>query len=449
MVSMPKRGQSHRPLTFECRLQETSAVADSARDVALEVLRRVFTQGAFAGAALRAELDKRRELDDRDRGLATELVYGVLRRRAQLDRAIGALGKRLKDLDPKLHDLLRLSAYQLLFLDRIPEHAAVDTAVEQARGRRGERGAAQANAILRKLAAIPRADRLPKPPPIERDPVAHVAEIGSLPRSIAAILVADLGVEGARDFALASLERAPLVLRANPLRTTKTALIEEVGGTPGAHDRSVVLPEKLGALPADLLSVEEGRATPQDEGSMRVIDLLAPEPGDRVLDVCAAPGGKTTDIAERMSDRGKVIAHDRSPEKLDQVRKTAKRLGLSSVEIAAVLPSPGETPFDRVLVDAPCSGLGTLRRHPEIRWRFREEDLERLVQIQRSVLAEGAARVRPGGILVYSVCTVTAREGIDRIRALEGFEVQDVLRTSPDQPGAPDGFFAARLLRVR
>lgn len=422
-------------------------MADSARDLALEVLRRVFTQGAFAGSALRAAFDQHRALEDRDRGLVTELVYGVLRRRAQLDRAISAQGKRLKDLDPKLHDILRLAAEQLIFLDRVPAHAAVDAAVNQARARRGERGAAQVNAILRKLSALPLEARLPAPPPLARDPIAHVAEAGSLPRVIAELLVRDLGPERARSFALASLERAPLTLRANLLKNTRDALAAEVGGEPGRHPRAVVLPSKLGALPADLLAVEEGRASPQDEGSMRVVDLLAPEPGERILDVCAAPGGKTTDIAERMCDRGEVLAHDRTPEKLANVAKNAARLGLSSVRTIEVLPGPKDAPFDRVLVDAPCSGLGTLRRHPEIRWRFRGEDLERLEQVQRAVLAEGAARVRPGGVLVYSVCTVTAREGRDRVREFPGFTLEEEVSTAPDDDGAPDGFFAARLRR--
>lgn len=180
---------------------------------------------------------------------------------------------------------------------------------------------------------------------------------------MAEILAADLGVPGALSFAVASLERAPLVLRANPLKTTAAALAEETEGTVGAHPLAVHLPDRLGAVPADLLAVVEGRATPQDEASMRVLDLLAPEPGESILDVCAAPGGKTTAIAERLQDRGQVLAYDRAIEKLPGVRESAARLGLHIVETIEVLP-PRDQRFDRVLVDAPCSGLGTLRRHP-------------------------------------------------------------------------------------
>jgi len=413
-----------------------------ARDAALEVLRRVATQGAFAGTTLRGAFKP--SDDSRDIGLATELVYGVLRRRNHVDRALSKLGRRLKDIDPKLHDVLRVGAYQLLFLERVPTHAAVSKAVDQARARRGEAGAKQVNAILRKLSDLPPDQRMPPPVPRDRDPIQHIADVGSLPRSIAEMWMHALGADGALTLAVSSLERAPLVLRANLGRTTRDALAKEVEGEPGAHPLAVHLPARLGALPADLLAVAEGRATPQDEASMHVIDLLDPQPGDRVLDVCAAPGGKTTAIAERLGPSGKVVAHDRATEKLPAIKASAARLGVADrVEVVPVLPRAGEL-FDRVLVDAPCSGLGTLRRHPEIRWRFRPEDIERLVKIQRDVLAEGAARVRPGGTLVYSVCTLSKYEEADD---LPGFEAGTALRTRPDQPGSPDGFFAMRWTR--
>ena len=421
-------------------------MSDRVRDLALEALRRVATQGAFASAVLRGALEAERSFDERDRALATELVYGVLRRRGQLDRAISALGKRLKDLDPKIHDVLRLAAYQLLFLDRVPDHAAVNAAVDQARRRSGAKGAGQANAILRKLAALPADARLPAPPPLERDPVAHIAERTSLPRPIVERLIEDLGPEATLAFGLASLERAPLTLRVNPLRTTREALVEDVGGTPGEHPLIVRLPDRGGTLPSDFAAVVEGRATPQDEASLRVVDLLDPQPGERVLDVCAAPGGKTTAIAERMGDRGEVVAGDRSSAKLELVAAAAKRLGLGSIRISEALP-PIEPAFDRVLVDAPCSGLGTLRRHPEIRWRLKLEDFIRLATLQREVLREGAARVRPGGVLVYSVCTITREEGASRAGELYGFDRVAELRTGPEQPGSPDGFYAAKLIR--
>lgn len=420
-----------------------------ARDHALDVLRRVFTQGAFASSALRASFDRDSGVSAPDRGLATELVYGVLRRRGHLDRALGRTGRRLKDVDPRLHDILRIGAYQLMFLDRVPPHAAVSEAVEQAKRRLGPRGGGQVNAILRKLSDTPPEGRLPELADPTREPARHVAEAGSVPLELANVLVGDLGFERALGFVKACLEPAPLTLRTNARVATRDAIAAETGGEPGLHPLSVRLPPRGGSLPSDLLVVAEGRATPQDEASMRVVDLLDPRPGERVLDVCSAPGGKTTYIAERMDDRGRVLAYDRLPDRLLRVPEQARRLGLGIIETIPILPSVDEPLFDRVLVDAPCSGLGTLRRHPEIRWRFQASQLQELARIQSGILAEAARLVRPGGVLVYSVCTVTRAEGEAHVGELEGFDHEATLRTSPDEPGAPDGFFAARLSRAR
>jgi 16S rRNA (cytosine967-C5)-methyltransferase len=424
-------------------------VTGGARDVALEVLRRVFTQGAYASILLRTAFARRTDLLPSDRALATELVYGVLRHRGHLDRALSQPKKRLKDLDPRLHDLLRIGAYQLMYLDRIPDHAAVGAAVEQAKARVGARGAGQVNAILRRIASTPPDERLPAPAAIGRDPVRHVAEAGSVPHALAELLVRDLGAEKARDFVLASLQPAPLTLRVNLLKSTRARLIEEVDGEAGDHPRAVRLKAASGTLPAELACVVEGRATPQDEGSMRVVDLLDPQPGERALDVCSAPGGKATYAAERMDDRGEVLAYDRVPVRLSRVADSARRLGLASVRTVDILPRVESSGFDRVLVDAPCTGLGTLRRHPEIRWRFQPAEIERLVAVQREVIAEGASRVRIGGTLVYAVCSITEREGEHQLRDLDGFDRVETLRTFPQDPGAPDGFFAAKLIRKR
>lgn len=420
--------------------------AVTARDVALDVLFRVFTQNAFASTALRNAFEQH-SLSGPDRGLATEIVYGVLRRRGFLDLAIGHVAdKRTKDIDPKIIDVLRIGAYQLMYLDRVPDHAVVQAAVDQAKRRRGAKGGGFVNAVLRKLARTPADARLPDVPDVERDPIGHVAVCGGLPRGISSRLVDDLGVEDALAFARASLEEAPLTLRANRMKTTAEAIANEIHGALGVVE-GAVYSTAGGVLPADLDCVREGRATPQDEASMRVVMLLDPQPKEAILDVCAAPGGKTTHIAERMGDEGRVVAHDRHPNRLERVTKSAERLGLKSIEIAKVLP---EETFDRVLVDAPCSGLGTLRRHPEIRWRLTDADIEALRETQDEVLAAGADRVKVGGILVYSVCTVTAAEGHGHLAALaDRFEVESILRTGPHHEGRPDGFFAARLVRRR
>ncbi len=431
--------------TFErvilTKLPTAQQRATPARELALDILRRIDREGAFAGSLLRGA----RDLLPEDQALATELVYGVLRRRGQLDRALSVISKkRLKDLDPALHDILRLATYQLAFLDRIPAHAAVNDAVHQARQRRGERGAAQTNAILRQMAALEPSLRIPKPTPLATDSVRAIAEAGSVPHALASLLAQDLGAQTAYDFVVASLDSAPLTLRANLLRNSVEDLLAELHGERGSVLEAIRLPSS-GTLPGELKAVQEGRATPQDEASMQVVLLLDPQPDEQILDVCAAPGGKTTHIAERMLDRGQVLAHDRLPPRLARVAESAQRLGLQSIRTVDVLP---QGQFDRVLVDAPCSGLGTLRRHPEIRWRFSPKDLEPLTQTQAQVLAQGAQRVRPGGVLVYSVCTVTRAEGEAQLEKLSGFTIESILRTGPHQPGAPDGFFAAKLRKM-
>ena len=426
-----------------------------ARQISLDVLHRVFTQGAFASAALRAEIKKTQGVSDQDKRLATDMVYGVLRLRNQLDKSIIKAAKlnrkkrirRFKDLDPKLHDVLRLAAYQIIFLDRVPDHAVVQEAVEQAKGRRGKPGASQTNGILRSLVDTPKEQQLAVAPELEKDPIAHISHAGSVSRAIAEIWIRDLGAEAARDLAIDCLQRAPLVLRANAMINTRNELLEKIEGSTGHHPLAIHLPARTGQLPAELECVREGQATVQDEASMHIIDLLDPQPEERILDVCAAPGGKTTAIAERMNDEGTVIAHDRTPEKLRNIENNAARLKLKSIAIAPVLPDLSEATFDRVLVDAPCSGLGTLRRHPEIRWRFRADDLTALTRTQTKVLQAGLDRLKPGGTLVYSVCTNTKAEAEEILNKVEGFEITESIRYTPRDPGAPDAFFAAKLVK--
>ncbi len=415
------------------------------RDTALSVLRRVFTQSAFASTVLRKEIDEN-ELSGPDAGLATELVYGVLRRRAELDRALRkASGKRLKDLDPKLHDVLRLGAYQILFLQRIPDHAAVSAAVDQARKRRAGKGAKQTNAILRNLTRLDPSELFQNYPSPQSEPTAYLAAVGNVNHFIAQVLLDSLGFSEAETYLKASLHPASLTLRVNGLKQKRDSLVEELRALPGKHPLSVHLPEGSGILPARLPAVIEGRATPQDEASMAVVDLLAPEPGETILDLCSAPGGKTTYIAEKMQNKGIVQAYDRLPQRLKRVAESAERLDLNCIQTIEAPPDIEEQ-FDRVLVDAPCSGLGTLRRHPEIRWRFSEDDLRSLVRTQKQVLRQGADLVKPGGVLVYSLCTVTRQEAEEQLRRLEGeFELEHSLRLGPHQEGSPDGFFAARL----
>jgi 16S rRNA (cytosine967-C5)-methyltransferase len=444
------------------------------RLTALRVLQRVDQGGAYADLALRAAL-ARSPLGAGDRALVTELVYGTLRWRGRLDFLLSCvLDRDFGKLELQVATLLRLGAYQVLFAERIPAPAAVDQTVRCARAVGADRAAGLVNAVLRRLAAQREALALPG---LETDPLGHLTHALSLPSWLAARWLARLGPAEAAALAAASNAVPPLVARANPRRTTRDALLAELRARfPDAEPaRLAPLGVRLGHRgdPGRDPAFVEGRFTLQDEGSQLVVELLAPVPGERVLDVCAAPGTKATAIAERVGDAGRVVALDRNARRLHLVGRDARRLGLPNLGIAvfdatrALDPVAPPGSFDRVLVDAPCSGLGTLRRNPDLRWRLREGDPAHLAETQRALLRRAAAALRPGGALVYSTCTLLTEENEAVVDAFLAetpafrrapadavpapvrplIEADGALRTWPHRHDA-DGFYAARLERT-
>ncbi len=437
----------------------------SAREIARRALRRVESQGAFGSAAIDAELAGAPDVDSRERGLATELVYGTLRHRDRLDRALGAHAPRgIAKLAPQMRTILRVAAYQLLMLDRVPDHAAVNDAVRAARKLGGNRMAGFANAVLRAVAT----GGEPPLPLASEDPLAHVCAAYSLPRWIAERIRDGVG-EGALVAAAAALSApAPLSIRVNPLRATLASVNErlvadhagvEVDPAPGCPGGLLV--RGLGA-PERSPSFADGWWTVQDAGAQRVSLLAAPAAGMRILDACAGLGGKSTHLAELSGDGADILAVDVSERKLRQGAESAARLGLKSIRSLAVDlldPAAGEAvggDFDLVVVDAPCSGLGVLRRHPEAKWRVQPEMIAAMAELQRRMLDALVSRVRPGGALVYAVCTFTEEEGpaqIERITRrhgslrLDGPAARSELRTWPHTDDA-DAFYAARLVRA-
>ena len=374
----------------------------SAREVALEVIRRVTDEGAYSNRVLPAAL-ARSGLDDRDRGLATELAYGTIRHVPGLDDAIGARAARpVARMTPGARAALRLGAYQVLHT-RIPAHAAVGETVGIVVPR--ERGFV--NAILRRLAKEP-----PAPPKGGGDRTI------SLRTGMAAWAIAELRTllpPGEVEAAAAAFGvRAPLSLRVDTCRST----VDEVRSTlieAGVDARTgPVHPECLlldGGDPASLPGWEEGRFAVQDQASAFVVEMLAAEAGDRVLDACAAPGGKTAFIACRVAGGGRVVAGDLRLERIALIRTLLRRLGQDAVLLAHDATHPAvRGPFDRVLVDAPCTGIGSARRRPELLWRGRRDELSRLARLQVAIAAAGADLLRPGGRLVYSVCTFPRAE---------------------------------------
>jgi len=443
------------------------------RLLALRVLERVERSGAFADLMLHAALGRSR-LAAPDRAFATELVYGTLRWRGRLDFLLSkVVDRRLDRLDSYVANALRLGAYQLVVAERVPVTAAVDESVRCVRAAGLERATGLVNAVLRRLAERHRAIELPA---LEADPLAHLTHVLSLPAWLAERWLALYGPEEAAALAQASNRPPPLTVRANPHRQSRDELLAELRARfPEAEacrhaPRGIVLGRR-GVAALDP-AFSEGRFTVQDEAAQLVVSLLDPRPGERVLDLCAAPGGKATAIAEDVGRDGAVVAVDRHAGRLDLVRRAARRLGLPGLTALVrdatrpLADLAADGPFDRVLVDAPCSGLGTLRRNSDARWRVAPDDPARLAEAQRAMLAQAARVLRPGGVLVYSTCTMlpeeneevlqafladagdfalTPREALPGpVRELVGGD--GLLRTTPHRHDM-DGFVAARLER--
>ncbi|ACL67432.1 NusB/RsmB/TIM44 [Anaeromyxobacter dehalogenans 2CP-1] len=441
--------------------------AAGARGIAFDVLRRVEEGGAYASRALDAALGAAGALDPREAGLATELVYGTLRRALALDAALAPHSRRaLAELDPAARVALRLGAYQLLVLGT-PAHAAVGETVALAKAVDHGRAAGYVNAVLRSLS---RAARFPDPPALEADPAGHVAAAEALPRWVAEEWVGWLGAGEALALARAMNAPAPLCVR-TPDREALLARARAAGlaAAPAARaPGGVVL---TGASVGELARAAGGVPFQVQDEAAQLVTLLAA--GDlagrpaRVLDACAAPGGKAFHLAELLGPGAEVVAIELHPRKADELAREAARRGLPAVRVVcadAGKPIPGLEPgsFDAVLVDAPCAGLGTLRRHPELKLRRAPGDLPRMAALQRKIALNAARYARPGAPVVYSICSLSRAEGPEVVETLlgEGFrrapppagfpaDVLDArgdLLTLPSRHGT-DGFYAARLVR--
>jgi len=417
-----------------------------ARAVAAKVLERVEADASFADLALEHELDARR-LPARDAALATELVYGTLRWQRYLDWILAPHSRRpLATLDPRVRVILRMTAYQIALLERVPSFAAVNDAVTLARRPVGV--GAFVNAVLRSFARRASREREPAPP---LDPIDALATRCSFPTWLAERWVARYGPSDAEALMRALNERPPLTLRTNALRIGRDALAERLaaeeglGGRPTRH-----APEGLvvgpGGAPGTWRAFTDGSCAVQDEASMLIARLLAPEPGSTVADVCAAPGTKTTHLAELMADRGRVLAFDREPERLARVREAATRLGITIIDaregpVEALAPGFVDV-CDGVLVDAPCSNLGVLRRNPEVKWRRQPSDLSASSRRQSEILAAAATMVKRRGRLVYATCSLEPEENEAVVHAFLGAR-PDFATKPPDTfpvPLDPDGW---------
>jgi 16S rRNA (cytosine967-C5)-methyltransferase len=445
-----------------------TADATDPRRLAWRVLLAV-EDGAFADAALGAALQSTR-LAARDRGLATQLVYGTLAWQGLLDHILASLGRAAATLDPPIRVLLRLALFQLVKLDRVPPFAAVDTAVETAKTVKGGAASGLINALLRRFLRGGKALALP-----DRDAPAYLPLATSHPPWLVDLWRRELGEADAAALLAANNQAAPTVLRVNASRATRQRVLDVLAEA-GIRARPTTFAESGIVLeqPIDATALpawRDGWYTIQGEASQLVGTLLGVAPGARVLDVCAAPGGKALAAAEAAAATGFALAIDRVAGGLRQLRAEARRLGvgLSALRAdATALPLARRALFDAVLVDAPCSGLGTLRQHPEIRWRRRPSDLATLASLQTRILSSAAAHVRPGGALVYATCTIARAENDDIVDAFLAAHAHFAIDAAPPRLPAPvqslldargmlrtlphrdqlDGFFAVRLKRV-
>ena len=361
-----------------------------------------------------------RHLTPLDRAFLTELTYGVLRWRGRLDWLISHFSKiPFEKIDSEIVSILRLGFYQILFLSRTPVSAAVNESVELAKGIRGKGGAGFVNAILRSFLRLK--DEIPCPD-IKENPALHISVVQSHPLWLVRRWLEERGEEETLKICAINNQISPLTLRTNTLKIDRGNLIEKLRDkrlspypTPFSEEGILVTnPPPISELPF----LKEGLYIIQDEASQLVISILDPKPGERILDACAAPGGKTTHIAQRMGNEGEVYALDLTMEKLGLIKEICQRLGIKIVktikgDATNSLPIPEGLEFDRVLADVPCSGFGTIRRNPDLKWRRGEEDIRRLSDLQSSILRKLSFYVKKGGILVYSTCTVFHEENED------------------------------------
>ena len=389
------------------------------RGTAVKILNRVERTDSYLDKVLDIEL-KSQDLNDPDKGLLNELAHGVLRWQNRLDWVLNGFSHgNFAKSEINVKNTLRVALYQILFLDRIPHAAAVNEGVEFIKRIRGEKPAGLVNAVLRNI--IRNIDGI-RYPLAEEDPVQHLAVYYSHPHWMVRRWLARFGNEDTVKLLTAGNERPGLSLRINKLKVEPgffLSMLEQQGiaYTGSSHIDYFVRVKTLSRI-GQMDLFRNGMFTIQDESAALPSVLLAPKPGERVIDLCAAPGGKTTNIAELMKNEGEVIAVDKYEAKLNLIKASCERLGLRNVNLrvadAATLEADAA---DRVLLDAPCSGLGILAKKPDIKWKRDVSDIFKLAKIQSDMMDNAARLVRPGGVLVYSTCSFEPEENQDVINA--------------------------------
>ncbi len=390
------------------------------REAAVKVLYEIDFNSAYSNAEL-SKILKSTSFDSRDRGLLFEIVYGTLKNRIKLDFIISKYSKlRLKKISPWVLEILRTGIYQLMFLERVPDSAACNECAKLA-AKFSNRGAVGfVNGMLRNVSREKEKIAFPEK---EKDVIKYFSVKYSFPEWMVEKLIKQYGEDEAESFMAESNESHGIYIRVNTLKTDITSLVKKLQDNnieaeiASGTDNMLYLSKNIDITTLD--EYREGLFSLQNISSKMAVDILAPEENDVVIDMCAAPGGKSMAIAERMSDKGCIYSFDIHSHKIDLIENSAKRLGISIIKAevsdALVLNNDFIEKADKVLVDAPCSGLGTIHKKPDIKWTRSEEDTGELSKIQKKILDNASKYVKDGGELLYSTCTILSEENEENV----------------------------------
>jgi len=447
----------------------------SPRAICLDILNRVDKTALHPDHLLTDSFKRYRHLTSIDRAFLTELTYGVIRWEGKLDWVIRHFSKiPIDKIELEALNILRLGLYQLFFLSRTPASAAVNESVELAKGIRGKKGAGFVNAVLR--SSLRQKDEI-RYPDIKEDPALHISVVQSHPLWLVQRWVREMGVEETLKICTFNNQISSLTLRTNTLKIIREDLIKKLKEKELKPFPTNFSEEGIGLQDppptSELPFIKEGLYIIQDEASQLITTILDPKPGERILDACAAPGGKTTHIAQRMGNQGEIFALDLNQEKLALIEGISQRLGIKIIktikgDAAQSLPISQELRFDRILVDVPCSGFGTLRKNPDLKWRRGEEDIKRLSKLQLSILRNLSGYLKGKGVLVYSTCTIFHEENEDVVEKVlkvhpefqldrmdkilspqyYSFTQNGYFKTFPPKDKM-DGFFVARMIKSK
>jgi 16S rRNA (cytosine967-C5)-methyltransferase len=445
-----------------------------AREAALKIIYRALEEGGYSNVLLDHSISSGKYSPE-DRALITVLVYGVLENKIYLDWIINRYSKIKEDkIDPWVYNILRLSVFQIKFLDRVPGFAAVNEGVKLSKKYGGKSSAGFVNGMLRNIIRNPGKAEIP---PRGKNPEKFISLKYSHPLWMVEDWVRAFGPDFTEELCKANNRRPDLVLRTNTLRITREELInrlkdEGVNARPGRYSGvSVIVGD--GFFPGESRAFREGLFYVQDESSMLAVEVLAPQKGQLMIDVCSAPGGKCTYAAQIMGDEGRIIARDINEKKRGIIEENCARMGTKSVEVqtfdARKLDKSLIGKADKVLVDVPCSGLGIIRRKPDIKWKKEREHYTALSKIQRKILENASRYLKPGGELVYSTCTIMPQENLEVASAFvknnPQFAFEDItprlpleLRSDSCKKGylqlfpnvhGTDGFFICKVKKIK